>query len=414
MSGVWRAVAHNEGAAVIFHSPRACAHVTHDMDLGIQYRSMGRDYFTPGQYTAPLVCSGLREEHSIFGGSDQLRRCIDFVVQKYHPQYVVIANSCVAGVIGDDTDAVAQQAEAEWQLPILSVPCHSFLDGDFHAGFYYAAKMLAERFMSPQPHKPDRVAFLGERGGANTRDMLAMKELMHYFGFIDSYLFPAYASVSEMQQIPSAGVNVLIGGTPQARPWAGKLAGDLKDMFGTPWLDEEYPICWIRTRKWLHSMGERLGKAAAAREAINAQTLELNAQLRDLTPRLHGKRIAFCIGRSLLLFDPSWVFELIELSGVCLSGVVLMEDSLTGSQQVSLREQLSHQTIAPVVGSSEASELMDSVDFILTTHELSEVAKAQLFLPMQPLIGMRGVIYLLRLMARLAQRQGSRGGIIYG
>jgi len=414
MSGVWRAVAHNEGAAVIFHSPQACAHVTHDMDMGIQYRAMGRDHFVPGQYTAPLVCSALREEHSIFGGSEQLRGCIDHVVKKYRPQYVVIANSCVAGVIGDDTDAVAMQAEADWQLPILSVPCHSFLDGDFHTGFYYAAKSLAERFMSQQPPQVNRVTFLGDRGGSNTRDMLEIKRLVGFFGFDEYCLFPAYASIKEMQLVPASGINILMGGTPQARPWAGKLAGDLQERFGTPWLNEDYPICWARTKSWLQSMGEILGQKAAACMAINEQTMELNEQLQAITPRLQGKNIAFCIGRSLLLFDPSWVFELIELSGVHLRCVALLEDSLTLAQQAALKQQLPHQTIAPVIGSADAAEILDAVDFIVTTHELTEPMKPQLFLPMQPLVGVRGLVSLLQLMARLAKRQGNRGGIVYG
>ena len=399
---------------VVYHSPRSCAHVTHDMDLGIQYRSMGRDYFTPGQYTAPLVCSALREEHSIFGGSDQLRRCIDHVVEKYRPQYVVIANSCVAGVIGDDTDAVASQAEADWNLPILSVPCHSFLDGDFHAGFYHAARILAERFMTPQPRQEKRITFLGDRGGHNTRDILEIKRLSRYFGFEECGLFPAYASIGEMRQVPASAINVLMGGTPPARPWIGKLAGNLQEMFGTPWLEEDYPICWSRTRSWLFALGEQLGKKKAAHEAVNAQTVELNEQLQVVTPRLQRKNLVLCIGRSLLLFDPSWVFELIELSGAHLGGVVLLEDSLTPAQQKELRQQLTRQTIAPVLGSTEATEVMDAADFIVTTHELAEPLKPQLFLPMQPRVGVRGVICLLQLMARLGERQGNRGGIIYG
>jgi nitrogenase molybdenum-iron protein alpha chain len=384
------------------------------MDLGIQYRSIGRDYFTPGQYTAPLVCSALREEHSIFGGSEQLRKCIDWVVEKYHPRYVVIANSCVAGVIGDDVDAVASQAGKDWQVPILSVPCHSFLDGDFYAGFYHSARILAERFMTPRPRQEKRITILGDRGGYNTRDIIEIKRLSSYFGFEDFSLFPANASIEEMQLVPTAAINIPVGGSPQARPWMENLAADLQSMFGTAWLKEDYPVGWTRTRDWLSAMGEQLDKKTAAQEAINAQTVELNEQLQSISLRLRGKKLIFCIGRSLLLFDPAWVFELIELSGARLCGVVLLEDSLTTAQQRALREQLPRQTIAPILGSTEASDVMRGADFIISTHELEEPLKPQLFLPMQPLVGVRGVVYLLELMVRLAERRGNRGGIIYG
>ena len=92
MPGVWQAVAHNEGAAVIFHSPKACGHVSHDMELSMHYRALARQQFRPKLYTAPLVSSNLAEQHSIFGGTDQLRACIEYVAVTYKPLYIVIAN----------------------------------------------------------------------------------------------------------------------------------------------------------------------------------------------------------------------------------------------------------------------------------------------------------------------------------
>ena len=418
MTGVWRAVGHNEGAAVIYHSPRACAHVTHDMDLGGQYRSIGRDIYTAGCYTAPLVCSGLREEHSIFGGGEQLRQCIDHVVQTYQPQYVMIANSCVAGVIGDDTEAVAREAEEEWRLPILSVPCHSFLDGDFHAGFYHAAKALMDRFMKPlSRHKirqGNQVTLLGDRGGPASRDLAELRRLCGYFGFEKFSLFPAYATVEAMSRIPESSVSIPMSGTPQGFPWTKKLAGELQEGFGASWLDRDYPVCWTRTQSWLESLGDLLEKRAAARTAIHEQTVELNELLERLAPCLRRKRIAFCIGRSRLLFDPAWVFELIELSGVHLDAVVLLTDSLTPKQQAELQQELPRQTMAPVLLSNEADEIMAAADFVISTHELTDTTLRQLFLPFLPLVGVSGLANMLQLMARLARRQGNRGGIIYG
>ncbi len=121
MPGVWNAVAHNRGALVIYHSPKACGHVTHTMELGSHYRSLARQEMNWQQYNAPLITSNLKEEHSIFGGTEQLRKCIDYVVARYKPEYIVIANSCVAGVIGDDVKSVTTAAQEMWNIPMLSV-----------------------------------------------------------------------------------------------------------------------------------------------------------------------------------------------------------------------------------------------------------------------------------------------------
>ena len=43
MPGVWRAVAYMDGAVVVFHSPRACAHVARTMDINSQYRTLSEN-----------------------------------------------------------------------------------------------------------------------------------------------------------------------------------------------------------------------------------------------------------------------------------------------------------------------------------------------------------------------------------
>lgn len=129
MPGVWRALSFVRGALVIFHSPRPCAHIAHGMDVSSFHRltATGTSVrFSP----VPLLTSGLGESEAIFGGEDRLRECIRFAAEKYHPQAVFIANSCVSGVIGDDTKAIAEEMEAELGIPVMAVSAHGFLDGE--------------------------------------------------------------------------------------------------------------------------------------------------------------------------------------------------------------------------------------------------------------------------------------------
>lgn len=414
MTGVWRAVGRNEGAAVIFHSPRACGHVVHDMDVAIQTRAIARRFFAPPTYSAPLICSNLQEEHSIFGGCDLLRQCIDATVRKYQPQYIVIVNSCVAGVIGDDSEAVAQQAEQEWRIPIMAVPCHSFLDGDFYVGFYHAGRVLAERFMSQQERNPRLAVLLGERSGPLSPDVVEIKRLLAYFEFDDVCLYPAYASLRDIQRVSSAALLVPMGGSPQAYPWMQKLAADLQEMWQVPRLDHDYPAGWQSTCNWLTAIGQIGGCVAAASAAVKTENKILEQGLWAVLPYLRGKAIVFCIGRSNQMFDCRWVLEMIQLAQLHLAAVVLLEESLSSTQQTLLREQLAGLTTCPAVLSSEAEKLMHDADFVVTTHELTEESKRQFLLPMQPPMGVHGLITQLQAMARLSQRLGGRGGIVYG
>lgn len=414
MTGVWRAVGRNEGAAVIFHSPRACGHVAHDMDVSIQTRAMARRFFAPAEYEAPLVCSNLQEEHSIFGGCDLLRQCIDDTVQKYKPQYIVIVNSCVAGVIGDDSEAAARQAEQDWNLPIMAVPCHSFLDGDFYVGFYHAGRVLAERFMAPQPKNPRLAVLIGERGGPKSPDMQEIRRLLAYFDFTDICLFPAYASLQDIRRVPSASLLIPLGGSQQAYPWMSKLAADLQEMWQGVRLDHDYPAGWQASRSWLREIGRICGCQETAEKAVQAEEQKLEQSLCEIRTLLQGKSVVFCIGRPSHMFDWRWILELIQLARLQLSAVVILEESLSVAQQSALREQLAEITDSPTVLSSVAQDYIDRADFVVTTHELTEERKRQFLLPMQPPAGVNGLLGQMQAMVRLSQRYGARGGVFYG
>lgn len=414
MPGVWRAVAHSRGAAVIFHSPRACGHVTRDMGLSGHYRAVARREFVPHQYRAPLITSNLAEEHAIFGGTEQLQNCIEHVVGQYHPAYIVIANSCVAGVIGDDVQTVAQAAEKKWKLPVLSVPCCGFLDGgEYHAGFYYTGRELVQRFMTRQPRREGTVTLLGDRGGPNSFDVQELKRLLQCFNLEVRFQFPGYVSAEELGQIPSSAMNLLMGGRPESYSWLRKLAVDMEAKTNVPFLDRDHPAGWQDTRVWLRQLGEFLDREAEALLVEREQEQRLNRQLCQLRPALQNVRTVLCIGRSLLHFQPGWVLEMLELSGTALEGIILLS-GLTETQRQEMRQALKQYTSRPVVEQQAGDELLEQAELVVTTHELENDGKRQLFLPILPPVGVGGIAAVLRKCARLATRCGQRGGIVYG
>ena len=222
MPGVWKAVAHNEGAAVIYHSPKSCGHFTHDLELSSYFRLLARHESVRGQYMAPLVVTGLEEEHSIFGGAEQLRSCIEYTVKQHNPRYIVIANSCVSGIIGDDVQAVAGEAEQDLQIPILSVPCHGFMDNDYYAGYYHAGKAMIERFMQTQPTIDKTVTLLGDGNGPEGQIAREVKTLLQSFGLEVHCHFPGYASLDEIQRVPYSACCVILGGRPHPYSSTGR------------------------------------------------------------------------------------------------------------------------------------------------------------------------------------------------
>lgn len=413
MPGVLRAVIHNEGAAVIFHSPKACGHVANNMDLGGHYRAIARQEFIPEMYQAPLFISGLQEEHSIFGGTELLRQCIDDVAFYNKPSYIVIANSCVAGVIGDDTQAVAAEAEEKWGIPIMAVPCGGFLDGEYYAGFYYTGKMLAERLMTPQERISGTVTLLGDRGCPAGVDVQEITGLLTLMGLKVRSYFPVYSSLQEIQQVPGSEFCILLAGKTQSYEWIKKLAEDLKEQFGIPYFDQDYPIGWEATKIWLHNLGQFVQRPERARQVQDTQAKRLNLAKQQSYRLLTPRKVTLCIGRPLMYFDPSWVFDLIEQSGAILENVVLLA-ALTFEQQAEMFQQLKQYAHVPIYTAADSDRVLKQADLVVTTHELADQCLRQFFLSMVPPVGVGGLVTMLQKFSRLTKRARQQGGVIYG
>lgn len=413
MPGVWRAVSHNEGAVVIYHSPQACGHICREMDLGMHFRLLAEQKFSPEQYSAPLVISGLQEEHSIFGGAGLLRECIEHVAAKYQPKYIVIANSCVAGVIGDDTASVASEAEAALGIPILSVPCYGYLDGDYYTGFYHAGKILAERFMIPRPKVVNTVTLLGDRGGPNGPDVTEIKRLLSYFGLKVYCHFPAFASMEDIRRVPFSAMTVPLIGTMLSYPWIRKLGIDLVGMLGVPFFDGDYPSGWQATIQWLRDLGRFLQQEQQAAAAIEMEKQRLNSHVTECNTILKDKQVVLSVGRPLIYFDAAWVLELFSLYGITVAGIVVLNEILTPEQEHDLLQKLHRQTVIPCYSQLEGKAVLAAADIVVTTHELADIHTKQLYLPLLPLAGVSGIITLMTKLVRLAQRHDKRGGLMY-
>lgn len=413
MPGVWRAVAHNEGAAVIYHSPKACGHVMRDMGLGGHYRSMARKEFVSRQYTAPLVTSNLQEEHSIFGGVEQLRQCITYVVERYQPQYIMIANSCVAGVIGDDALAIAAEVERDCGIPIMTVPCSGFLDGEYYGGYYHAAKNLADRFMDRQPQSDNKVTLLGDSGGPYSQNAKELQRLLETFGLQVYCQFPGYVSLEEIRQVPASMLCIPLGGRPQSYSWMRKLAVDLQMKFGVPFHDHDYPIGWQGTKSWIRHLGELLDRKREVILAESIQEKRLRVPVEQCRIAMMATKVVLCIGRPLIHFQTDWVFELFALAGVKPAGIILFS-GLTGEQKTAMRQELQKHMMVPVFEEEAGEDVLQAADLLITTHELEGETKRQFCLPMLPPLGVGGLIEMLNKLTWLARQFERRGVVFYG
>ena len=416
MPGVWRALSFVRGALVIFHSPRPCAHIAHGMDVSSFHRltSAGTSVrLSP----VPLLTSGLSENEAVFGGEERLRECIRFAAQKYHPQAVFIANSCVSGVIGDDTQAIAAEMEEELGLPVTAVSAHGFLDGEYYAGYLDAARALVDRFMQPAERKEGTVVLLGDCGGMHGEYVKELRRLLSLLGLRVTGQFPSYLALDELQAVPEAELVILLGRRMDDEKQAqlAALAAHIRERLGTPYLADVYAVGAEETARWLRRVGQLCHCEEAAERAIVAEEDSFAAAVEKARNDLEGRRCALAIGRDLTWFQPEIVLRLLDKAGIELNGIVLL-DCFMPERRAVMEEELQRRTDVPIhhEGDVAGEELLHRVDFVLTTHELVDTKLRQLFLALLPSVGWSMERRLLDDMRRILHRHESRGGLIYG
>ena len=415
MPGVWRALSFVRGALVIFHSPRPCAHIAHGMDVGSFYRLRAagtKVRLSP----VPLLTSSLSDAEAIFGGEDRLRECIRFAAEKYQPQAIFIANSCVSGVIGDDTCAVAEEMEQELGLPVSAVSAHGFLDGEYYAGYLDAARVLVDRFMKPAKRRAGSVVLLGDCGGIHGEYVKELRRLLGLLSVRVEGQFPSYLALSEMDVVPAAELLIVLGRrSDEKQALLVDLARHIHERFGTPYLAGVYAVGSDETKEWLRAVGRLCGREREAEEVICTEEAAFQRAVEEVRPTLSERRVTFAIGRDINWFQPKIVMRILKRAGVELAGVVLLDSFLPGRREV-MEEELVRLTDAPIAceGSREAEELFKAADFVLTTHELTDAKLRQIFLALMPSVGWSMEKKLLHDMVHIVCRHESRGGLIYG
>ena len=416
MPGVWRALSFVRGALVVFHSPRPCAHIAHGMDVSSFHRLTAAGT-SVRLSPVPLLTSGLSENEAVFGGEERLRECLRFAAQKYHPQAVFIANSCVSGVIGDDTQAIAAEMEEELGLPVTAVSAHGFLDGEYYAGYLDAARALVDRFMQPAERKDGTVVLLGDCGGVHGEYVKELRRLLSLLGLRVTGQFPSYLALDELQAVPEAELVILLGRRMDDEKQAqlAALAAHIRERLGTPYLADVYAVGAEETARWLRRVGQLCHCEEAAERAIVAEEASFAAAVEKARNDLAGRRCALAIGRDLTWFQPEIVLRLLDKAGIELNGIVLL-DCFMPERRAVMEEELQRRTDVPIhhEGDAAAEELLHRVDFVLTTHELVDTKLRQLFLALLPSVGWSMERRLLDDMRRILHRHESRGGLIYG
>ncbi|MFZ7119840.1 MAG: nitrogenase iron-molybdenum cofactor biosynthesis protein NifE [Eubacteriaceae bacterium] len=209
-------------AVHIVHGPIGCSSYTWDIRGSLSSESeMFRNSFS----------TDLQEKDIIFGGEKKLSAAIDEIMEQTSPKAIFVYSTCVVGVIGDDLEAVCNQAQEKYNIRVIPVQSSGFA-GSKKDGYKAACNAIID-LMEDDSYKveiKDKRAF-NYLGDFNLAGEIWI--LNNYFKEIGIKLITGVtgdATIEKLKHAQNASFNIV-----QCAGSSIYLAEMMKDKFNIPY-----------------------------------------------------------------------------------------------------------------------------------------------------------------------------------
>lgn len=271
-------------AVHLVHGPIGCASYTWDIRGSL---SSGADLY---RYS---FSTDLRENEIIFGGEKKLAAAIDDLVNKYHPPLVLVYSTCVAGIIGDDLEAVCRAAARRHGITVLPVESSGFA-GSKSEGYRAACDVLM-RIMTagenPIAGSRQGLNYLGDYNLAG--EVWIIQSYLRRMGVVLNVAFTGDSSFEAIKEAPSASFNIV-----QCAGSMGYLAKQMQQRFGIPF----YHVSFLGLQDTADSLrliawadGDK-GVIRRTEDLIKAETARVEPLIQAYRQKLVGKKAAVYVG----------------------------------------------------------------------------------------------------------------------
>ncbi|MDR2386189.1 MAG: nitrogenase [Deltaproteobacteria bacterium] len=249
LGGAYASTLATYGAVPLLHSGSGCGMANAQ---GMTYASGLNSGGPSGTTVTP--CSGLIEEHVVFGGEDKLRRLIETTISVLKGDLYVVISGCVPALIGDDVDSVVN--EFKDKAKVIHVKTSGFI-GNAYLGYNLYLEAIIEALLEPKPVEKKLVNIFGLVPNQNVfwkGDLINLRELLAKIGLKTNTIFTDFDSLGAIERIPAAALNLVFS------PWVGHEAvKKLQDRFGTPYEAINFlPVGPKASSDFLRTVGRRL------------------------------------------------------------------------------------------------------------------------------------------------------------
>ncbi len=218
----------------------------------------------------PTACTSLDESNVIYGGEGKLLEAVKEADRRYHPDLIVILSCCCSGIIGDDVESVAREAEKSVNCRVLALRSEGF-GGDFRSGYEDAFKVIMDLMEPPKKKRKGTINIIGARWGPTltefNQDLDEIMRLLEEVGIKVNAVIAGGCTVEEIRRAREVELNA-----SWCYDWGQKLGDLIEERFGIPYSRTGLPYGLNATEEWLLGVAQPLGMETKALEVIKRET----------------------------------------------------------------------------------------------------------------------------------------------
>ncbi len=234
-----------------------------------------------------VFSTDLRESNIVFGGEKKLYTSI-LESSKAFPdaEAVFVYATCVAGLIGDDIEAVAKRASQAIGKPVVAFSCPGFRGVSQSLGHHIGNEVLFNKVVGTEETEEKTPYDINLVGEYNIKgDDWLILPVLEAMGIRVICTFTGDSSYHDIAKMHAAKLNVI-----RCARSAKYIADMMKDKYGTPYMEVDfYGI--QQTADDLRKIAAFFGLESKAEEVIAKEVAEIKSELEFYREKFQGKKV---------------------------------------------------------------------------------------------------------------------------
>ncbi len=260
------------------HGPIGCCYYTWDSRPHIAKTDL---------HTANVFSTDLKESNIVFGGEKKLYESIVESSKAFpEAQAVFVYATCVAGLIGDDLNAVAKRASQTIGKPVVAFNCPGFHGVSQSIGHHIGNQTLFDRVVGTETLENKTPYDINLVGEYNIKgDDWLILPVLEAIGLRVVCTFTGDSSYHDIAKMHEAKLNVI-----RCARSAKYIAEMMKDKYGTPHMEVDlYGL--QQTADDLRKIAKFFGLEAKAEEVIQKELAETQPYINFCKEKFKGKKV---------------------------------------------------------------------------------------------------------------------------